>query len=159
MRLFWSAVFAAALSFSVGCQSSAPPVVEKPEHDHPTVGPHKGELIELGKEEFHAELVHNDDTHTISIYLLDDHAKEPVATDSKEVVVKLVVGGEPKEFIVPAKPQAGDAEGKATLFELVDEPLCKALDDGAKGRLNISVNGKDFVGEIEKHDHAHGHKH
>lgn len=128
------------------------------DHDHPSQGPHHGELIELGKEEYHAELVHDDATHTITIYLLDSAAKSAVPIDAKGLVVNLIVAGKPQQFTLPAKPDALDPAGKCSCFTLTNEPLCEALDDKATtGRINIDINGKSLVGKIEPHEHE-GHK-
>ena len=47
-------------------------------HAHPTEGPHHGSLIELGKEDYHAEFVHDDTTDTVTIYILDAAAAKAV---------------------------------------------------------------------------------
>ena len=46
-----------------------------PKHVHPTHGPHGGELLEIGKEEFHAELIMNETKKQMVIYLLEKDAK------------------------------------------------------------------------------------
>ena len=63
---------------------------QKPDdHAHPEHGPHEGMLIELGKEEYHAELVHDDAAGTVTIYLLDGSAKNAVPITPEEVVINL----------------------------------------------------------------------
>ena len=54
-------------------------------HSHPTEGPHHGSLIELGDEEYHGELVHDDKAGTVTIYLLDSSAREAVAVKSRGI--------------------------------------------------------------------------
>lgn len=130
------------------------PAAEADHHDHPSEGPHHGELIELGKEEYHAELVHDDATHTITVYLLDSAAKAAVPIDAKSLVLNLVVAGKPQQFTLPARPDAKDPAGQSSCFTVTDQPLCEALDDKATtGRLNIEIKGKAFVGKIEPHEH------
>ena len=46
----------------------------------------EGSLIELGSEEYHAELVHDDAAETVTIYLLDSAAKEVVPIDATEII-------------------------------------------------------------------------
>ncbi|MGC3971942.1 MAG: hypothetical protein QM775_32740 [Pirellulales bacterium] len=130
------------------------------DHGHPSEGPHHGQLIELGKEEYHAELIHDDATHKVTIYLLDGAAKKAVAIADKELTVNLVVAGKPQQFQLPAVAQPEDAAGQASRFELTSEPLCEALDEEkTTGRLNLTIAGKPYSGEI-KHsdDHDHDHK-
>jgi hypothetical protein len=129
------------------------------EHAHPAEGPHHGQLIELGKEEYHAELTHDDASRTVAIYVLDNEAKAAVPIEAKEVTINLVVGGKPSQFTLPAAPQESDPAGQASRFQLADEKLCESLDaEGATGRLNLEIGGKPFTGEVAHHDHA-DHKH
>ena len=83
---------------------------------HPEEGPHHGHLIELGKEEFHAELVHDDAAHKVTIYLLDGAAKKTVAVAEKELNINLVVNGTPQSFKLPAIAQTEDAPGQSSRF-------------------------------------------
>ena len=41
-------------------ETSGPPATVEAGHAHPSEGPHGGSLIELGNEEYHAELVHDE---------------------------------------------------------------------------------------------------
>ncbi len=125
------------------------------EHDHPSEGPHHGELIELGKEEYHAELLHDDATHTMTVYVLDSTAKLTVPIEAKELVVNLVVAGKPKQFRLSAKPDPKDPAPLSSCFTLVSEALCEALDDKTMtGRINLEINGKAFVGTLAPHAHG-----
>jgi hypothetical protein len=126
------------------------------EHDHPEEGPHHGSLIELGKEEYHAELVHDDTAHKVTIYLLDGAAKKAVAIADKEIGVNLVIAGKPQQFKLPAAPQTEDAAGSSSRFELTSKEFCEALDDEkTTGRLNLSIAGKPYAGEITHGGHDH----
>jgi hypothetical protein len=125
-------------------------------HGHAEVGPHQGQLIELGKEEYHGEMLHDDAAHKITIYLLDGEAKQSVPIGDKELTLNLAVDGKPSQYKLPAVPQAGDPAGQTSRYELVDQALCDALDDPkCKGRFNVTIDGKPFSGEITHHDHDH----
>lgn len=124
-------------------------------HEHPSEGPHHGQLIELGEEEYHAELIHDDATHTVTIYLLDSKGKDSVPVAETEITLNLVAGGTPAQFKLPAVPQSTDPSGRASKFELSNEQMCTALDDEkSKGRLNVTIEGKPFSGAIEHHEHG-----
>ncbi|MBS0262410.1 MAG: hypothetical protein JSS02_10710 [Planctomycetes bacterium] len=173
------AMLGTVLGFAAGCSETPPmgkPAGEKPaskssgtdshdhaEHAHPSAGPHGGPLIELGKEEFHAEFVHNEDAGTVTIYILDHDAKVAVSIDAKELRINLKHDGMGEQFTLIAKPQKGDANGKASRFVSNDKELSEDLDhEGAAARLVVEIAGKSFTGEIKhKHDdHDHGkHKH
>lgn len=143
--------------------ADAPAVVEHADddhghgdHGHPEEGPHHGSLIELGKEEYHAELVHDDAAHKVTIYLLDGAAKKSVAIADKEISANLVVAGKPQQFKLPAAPQTEDATGSSSRFELTNKEFCEALDDKqTTGRLNLTIAGKPYAGEITHGGHDH----
>ncbi len=87
---------------SASLTMDAPPPATVDVHSHPTEGPHHGTLIELGKEEYHAELVHDD--KMVTIYILDSAAKTAVPIDSLELVINLVHDGKPEQFKLAASP-------------------------------------------------------
>lgn len=123
------------------------------EHSH--IGPHNGHLIELGSgEAFHAELIHDDKTHRVTVFILDGTAKKNVPIAQPELVINIVNGGTPKQFSLAAVSQANELRDMASCFQLENEELCTALcATDCKGRLAVSINGKQYVGEIEHHDH------
>lgn len=129
-------------------------------HDHPTEGPHHGHLIELGNEEFHGELLHDDDGN-LTIYILDSSAKKTVPIEATEVTVNLSHAGEASQYKLTAAAAEGDPEGKSSRFQIQDKKLVDALDaEGSTAQLVVTINGKQFIGKIDHtHDHHHGHGH
>lgn len=159
-----------ALLLLSGCESNKPasgtsassPVTQtqanEAEHDHPTEGPHHGDIVELGNEEYHAEIVHGNGGE-VSIYLLDSKAKNPVPIDAPEVVINLSHDGQAEQFKLPAVPETGDPAGQASKFSLKNEELSGDLDsEGTSAKLVITINGKSYSGKIEHH-HEDGHDH
>ncbi len=125
-------------------------------HAHPTEGPHHGVLVELGKEDFHAEVVHTKDA--VTVYILDSAAEKPVPVDATEILINVLHDGKPEQFKLAAAPDAGDSDGKCSRFTLADTDLVSHIDDAAsQPKLSLTVSGKSYRGEI-KHDHA-GHDH
>jgi hypothetical protein len=136
------------------------------EHSHAESGPHNGHIIELGSETHHAELTHDESTHLVGVYLLDSAAKELAPIEAESVTINVAADGKNTPYVLPAVPQPGDAEGKASYFELVSEPLCAVVcgeseSENTTARVSITIDGKPFVGIIETthHDHDHGHDH
>jgi hypothetical protein len=138
------------------------------EHEHDHEGPHGGHIIELGTENHHAELTHDEESHRVGVYILDGAAKQAAPIAAESVTINVAQDGEPTQYILPAVAQDGDGEGGASYFELVSEPLCKIVcgESEAKtttARISININGKPFIGIIEtdphEHDHSHGHAH
>ncbi|WP_425399231.1 hypothetical protein [Aeoliella sp.] len=163
-RLFSLSVgFGIALLALSGCgkstdnsasETSAPPATVDT-HNHPTEGPHHGGLIELGNEEYHAELVHDEAGGSVTIYLLDSAAKSAVPIKTAELTVNLTHDGQAEQFKLTAKPDAGDPSGTSSRFVSTDAELAEELDhEGVKAQLVVSIGGKQFRGEIS-HDHDH----
>jgi hypothetical protein len=142
----------------VGARVKAAPTAGHP-HAHPTEGPHHGVLIELGKEDYHAELVHDGSTDTVTIYILDSSATTPVAITAKQLTLNMRGKGTPQQFVLAAHPQTGEADGLASAFAATGEQISRAIDaKGASGRMNVEIDGRIYVGNVGGHSHHH-HKH
>jgi hypothetical protein len=125
------------------------------QHAHPEHGPHQGELIELGNEEYHAELMHADES--VTIYILDSSAAKVIPISAREVTINLKHEGKPKQFQLVAAPEANDPEGKSSKFISNDAELAGHLDDeDADARLVVEIEGKSYRGNLahEHHEHA-----
>ena len=126
-------------------------------HEHPTEGPHHGHLVELGNEEYHAEIVH-DEAGSVTVYLLDGSAKTAIAIDAAEVAINLSHEGKAEQFKLPASPDSNDPKGRSSRFVSRDKHLGEDLDaKGSAAKLVVTINGKQYSGKID-HDHD-DHKH
>jgi len=126
-------------------------------HAHPSEGPHHGHLIELGNEEYHGELLHDEESKTVTVYILDSSAKKEVKVAQDAVSLNVVLDSAPQSFPMQA---VSPADGKASQFTLVNEEVMEALEHGeeTKGRLNVTIEGKSYVGKIVHESHE-GHEH
>lgn len=161
----------AVLTFGlVGCQDAGTTVATSSpaatadghdDHAHPTEGPHHGSLIELGNEEYHGELVHDEAAGSVTIYVLDAAATGQVPIEETEITINLKHDGQPKQFKLAASPDSGDPEGKSSRFVSTDAELGEHLhDDAAEPKLVLTIQGKSFRGTIvHDHDHDHDHDH
>lgn len=123
-------------------------------HAHPTEGPHHGDLIELGNEEYHAELLHDEVTQQVTIYILNGAATDMVPIDAPEIMINLRHDGSPEQYQLTASPGDGDPEGQSSRFNSTNTELGKHLDEeGADPRLVLTINGKSYRGVIP-HDHG-----
>jgi ABC-type nickel/cobalt efflux system permease component RcnA len=131
------------------------------EHAHSHEGVHGGQVIELGDEKYHAELVHDDATHKVGVYLLDGTAKVAAPIDAPSITINCCsVGDQPDQYKLEPMAQPGDPPGTASYFELTSEELCDGIDTaGAVARLSITIDGKPYSGDIETHAHDHDHEH
>lgn len=147
----------AAPPAGTGGAVDTPPPATVDAHAHPSEGPHHGSLIELGNEEYHAELVHDD--KSVTIYVLDAAAKTAVPIDATEVKINLKHDGTPEQYTLAAQPDTGDPAGKSSRFVSQDAELAGHLDEaGTEPRLVLSIDGKQFNGDLA-HDHEAGHDH
>lgn len=133
-------------------------------HDHPEHGPHKGDLIELGNEEYHGELVHDD--KSLTIYILDAKAEKAVPVKATEITINVTHGEEAEQFKLAAKPEEGEKDGMSSRFVSEDAHLLADIEEeDAKKELVLEINGKPYRGNIahhhegEGHDHDHDHDH
>lgn len=130
--------------------------VETHAHAHPTEGPHHGELIELGNEEFHGELVH--DEASVTIYVLDSAATRQVAIASTEVTVNGVLDGTPSQFQLAAMPDTTDAAGTSSRFSSDHPELLQMIDHStAEMYLAVTIDGKQYRGQVKHHHGSHDH--
>ncbi len=149
-------LLAAALVFLTACGDS------EDSHDHESNpaaasghaehGPHGGELIELGDHVAHLEVVHDDDSGTITLYSLDADLKP--TTLSKAPVLNFVAGSGPKQ--VTATPKGGSKSEW-----VFSDPALKGEPEGA--RLRVVLNGVTYAPDLPHHhegDDPHaGHDH
>ena len=124
-------------------------------HDHPSHGPHGGELIELGQEEYHLEFLHDEAAQRVRLFLLDGTAKQPATSTADNVTLNIKTPTTAAQFRLPAIADDGDSTGTAYhTFELIDAELNQLLDAaGAVATVVLSINGKQYRGEL-RHDHA-----
>lgn len=133
-----------------------PPMLDDA-HGHPDHGPHGGELVELGKEDFHIEIVHG--SGAVAFYVFDGAVVDPVAIAATKLTVSLKHDGEVKSFELAADPQSGDAAGKSSRFTSLDAQFAQWMDSEAEGAVTVQIQGKSYTGKIA-HDHDHaGHSH
>ncbi len=143
-----------AASDSHGTDSHGDSAHDHSRHAHPSHGPHGGELIELGQEDYHVELVHGD--AGLSLHVLDGEAKTAVPIDAQSLTISLKKDGAVKSFDLASERLESDAEGKSSHFASADEELHEWLDGGAEGAITIEIDGKSFTGNVA-HDHDHDH--
>jgi len=146
----------------VGCNSANQAYHEVPKgarvkdqpHSHEE-GPHGGHLVELGEEEYHAEVVFDPKATKITIYILDSSAKKPAPIDAKEVRLELAIGGQPKPFAAKAVADKGDPANQSSRFEIADNSDIKANikdEEDLKGSVTAAIGAKTYSGKIV-HEH------
>ena len=112
-------------------------------HDHGDVGPHGGHLLHLEPSGAHAEWTHDDDTHSISVFL-DDFQADKI--ESAKFVA--TIGEETEEF---------GLESTENGWTISSEALMTHINMGEAVEVCLVV--VDDTGEhtctIEAHEHHH----
>jgi hypothetical protein len=162
----------AALAFSLlGCNggdetrtfTEQDDVANTDPHDHAhehAHGPHEGHLVELGGEDYHAEVTLSADRKP-TVYLLAADAKTALPIEAESVSLRLEVDGEKQEFKLAPAPAEGEADGKSSVFTLAEGSLPESIQDaeGLEGEVVVTFGGTQYRGAIT-HDHGdHGHDH
>ncbi|MGH7200185.1 MAG: hypothetical protein ACREJB_06240 [Planctomycetaceae bacterium] len=141
----------------------APPeTVDDHGHDHAAHGPHDGELIELGTDgKYHAEMLHDEEAGTLTIYILDGSATKTVPIEAADVTINVKHDGQPEQFKFAASPTEDDPEGLSSRFVSNDAELGEHLhEEGTEPRLVVQIEGSSYSGTLEhSHDHDHEHSH
>ena len=145
----------AALIVLPGCGGDPDPNdgddVGTDDDDHPEEGPHGGKLIELGNEEYHAEIIHSDDK--ASVFLLDGSVKMGPSISEASLKLNLTHHGDAKQFVLDGVAQEG-SEGEYSEFTSSDEELLGLLkeDDHLDVAVVVEIKGVMFRGTL-----AHSH--
>lgn len=151
---FGAGVIFVVAALTAGCgpdrAGTSPPSATDRGHEHP-VGPHKGTLVEWGKE-YHAEVVADREKGQATVYVLARNAKSPapIAADT----VLLSVDDPAIQVELKPAPQPSDPKGTSSRF-------LGTLPDSARawrltGTVEGTVDGKRYSGEFQE---ARPHKH
>ncbi len=128
-----------------GCEKKIePPPAGGPGHEHHA--PHKGALEVLGDEAAHVELVLDGATGTLTAYVLDGEAENPVRIPQDKLRLKItgLAGGDVAlDLAAVANPLTGEKVGDTSQFEGASEKL-KGVTQFAGTLETISARGMKF---------------
>lgn len=129
-------------------------------HVHEAHGPNNGDLLEIGRGEFHAELVVDEEANQIVVYLLDSALKSYISIDAAYLTVNYKVGNKPVQVKLLPVPQDADAKNLSSRFSLISPELFAALHDPkSDAKLSLRIGKKSYVSKLaHNHDHT-GHNH
>jgi hypothetical protein len=124
-------------------------------HQHAALGPHGGAVLEMGADEYHAELVVNEKGNVFTVFILDGQAKREVPIEAPYLNVNLKVGDKPAQYrLLPVRPD-GQASGLTACYSIKSESLIRSLHShDANPRLTVRIGEKSYVARIvHSHDH------
>lgn len=160
------ALFAVSI-FAIGCDDSASDKTDSTEdtseidphkgHDHSSddhgdhTAKHGGHLIELGRNhEYHAELVDDHKTESITVYMMDGDMK-PLTVNASSITLVLTAGEKTETFELMASQPGGAAQfasNDAKMMEIIEG-------EDVKGKLRVAIDGKPFSGAFDHLGHGH----
>ena len=151
--------------FTLGCGESqslpegntvvmdGPPPDTVDAHQHPQTGPHQGSIIDLGGGEYHAELLH--DSNSVTVYILGKDASTLVPIESSEILVNLMLNGQPKQFKLSAIHDASATDITSSMFNSTEPELANNIDShSSAAKLVVLIDGTSYRGELA-HNHTH----
>lgn len=129
------------------------------DHGHGHHGPNGGEIVEVGNEEFHAEVVVDEASHQVDIYILGSDAQTAKPIEATEISLSFKHGDEIEDFKLSAAPLDGESDGQSSKFTLTSEELFEELHEHSEGAtLTFTAGEETLTGTVtHSHDHDHGH--
>lgn len=93
-----------------------PPPVSQHHHHHP---PHQGTPIELGREEYHIELVVDEASGNLQAYVLDGEMENFVRCQAPAIEIRTTTGGIERTIVLEAvaNPETGETVGDTALYQ------------------------------------------
>jgi hypothetical protein len=134
-----------AAGLSMGLVVSAGMTASSAQHEHRA--PHGGALIELGEEFAHLELVLDANSGTLTAYVLDGEAEQPVRIRQEIVSLEVRVSNHPVPLALApvANVLTGEQAGDASQFARQHERL-KGLKVFTGVVKSVTVRGQVFQG-------------
>lgn len=112
-------------------------------HAHDETGPHGGHLLHLEPSGVHAEWAHDDDTHTITVYL-DDFDAEKI----ENVKFVATIGDTVEEFPLTAGDDGWSIESEALMTHI-------NMGEAADVQFVVTDDSGNQSTKIEAHEHHH----
>ena len=117
-------------------------------HDHSPK--HGGHLIEIGRNhEYHAEMVDDHKTESITIYMMDSHM-ETLTLNESSISLVLTAADKTETFEL-----LGTQPGGSASFSSNDANMMAMIEgEEVKGKIRVNIDGKPFSGAFDHHGHG-----
>jgi hypothetical protein len=145
---------------TIVADKSQAPQTQATAHKHDAHGPNNGDLLEIGRGEYHAELVIDEESNQVIVYLLDSALKSYISIDASHLVVNFKVGNKPVQVKLLPVPQDADAQNLSSRFSLISPELFAALHDSkSDAKLSLRIGKKSYVSKLAHNHDRTGHNH
>lgn len=116
--------------------------------EHPSVGPHKGQILEWGDHKYHVEITFQRDQQQTTIYILDHDVKnpQPVAIASPQ----LKLDGVDRLIDFKPLPLEGESTEKSSRYVATDPALASA--EKFSGVVSGNIDGTQYFEQFKEAD-------
>lgn len=130
------------------------------DHGHAAHGPNGGHLLEVGEEQYHVEVVFDNDGRTLTAFILGPDAKTAFPIEGEMIDFDLEVGDKEHEIPLAAKPLEGEKEGKSSRFVAEGKAIPDSIkaESDLNGHFHLDIGEDHFHVDLEHGDHD-GHDH
>lgn len=129
-------------------------------HGHGHHGPNGGDIVEVGNEEYHAEVTVDEASNRVDVYILGSDAKTAKPIESTEISLSFKHGEEVEDFKLAAAALDGEPEGQSSKFTLTSEEFFEELHEHSEGATLTFTAGEETLTGTVHHSHEHGdHEH
>lgn len=128
-------------------------------HEH---GVNGGHLLEVGEEQYHVEVVFDNDGRTLTAFILGPDAKTAFPIEEETIDFDLEVGDKEHEIPLAAKPLEGEKDGKSSRFVAEGKAIPDSIkaESDLNGHFHLDIGEDHFHVDLEHGDHDHdGHDH
>lgn len=115
-------------------------------HHHHHEPPHGGVPVVLGNEEFHLELLIDNSSSKMMMYILDAHMEDFIRISSNEIAMKVSSDGTERElkFMAQSSNSTGETVGDTSFFAAEDDVI-KELTEFEVVIPEISIKGSTYT--------------
>jgi len=127
------------------------------EHEH---GPNGGHLLEVGEEQYHVEVVFDNDKRMLTAFILGPDAKTAYPIAGESIDFDMEIGDKEHEIPLAAKPLEGEKDGKSSRFVAEGKAIPESVkaESDLNGHFHLDIGDNHFHVDLSHGDHA-GHDH
>lgn len=143
------------IALTAGCREDshqghthAPSTASSHAHGHEHIAPHGGEIVVLGNEAFHLELVHDRAAGRLTLYVLDGHMENFIRLPVPSLKLTCTIDGKEQRLTLAAVAQAATGETVGNTSQFAGEAEWLKTNDRFTGVLEaLAIQGMVFAGQ------------
>jgi hypothetical protein len=129
------------------CRNASPAPVSSPPTEHQHKAPHSGQLVELGEEFAHLELLLDRGAGKLTAYVLDGEAEQSVRISQPALTLLCTappgIAGKSFDLVPVTNVLTGEKIGDSSEFAVTD-PSLRDLQNVEGRILRVTIKGQEF---------------